>query len=92
MKIKAMLFALLMFGTIVAQAFSVKYYNRDSKTYTWEIKVNGNLREITFNASTSGTANSPSSGDVCEIKTECGWVTVEKGQKIEIKDGCIKIV
>ena len=91
MKAKAVLFALLMLGTTIAQAFSVQYYNRDSKKYTWEIKVNGNLREITFNASTSGTANSPSSGDKCEIKCECGWVEIQKGQKIEIKDGCITI-
>lgn len=92
MKLKAIFFIALFLLSTVAEAFSVKYYNRDSKTYTWEIKVNGNVREITFNASTSGTANSPSSGDECEIKCECGWVKIEKGQKIEIKDGCIKVV
>jgi hypothetical protein len=77
--------------TTVASAFSVPYYNKDSKTYTFTVKINGSEREITFKGSTSGTAHCPPSADDCEIQSECGWVKVKNGQKVIIKDGCLKI-
>ena len=92
MKAKIMLLAavLFLFGEI-ASAYSVPYYNRDSKTYTFEVKINGSTREITFKGSTSGTAHCPPTADEAEIKSDCGWIKVKNGQKVEIKDGCIKI-
>lgn len=92
MKAKTLALSLLfLFVTSIVSAFSVPYYNKDSKTYTFEVKINGSTREITFNASTSGTASCPPSADKCEIKTSCGWVEVKNGQKISIKIGCITI-
>lgn len=91
MKIKAILFALVMCVSMIAEAYSVPYYNRDSKTYTFEVKINGSTREITFKGSTSGTAHCPPTADEAEIKSSCGWIKVKNGQKVEIKDGCIKI-
>jgi hypothetical protein len=82
---------LFLFVTNIASAFTVPYYNKDSKTYTFEVKINGSTREITFKASTSGSAHCPPSADKCEIKTSCGWVEVKNGQKVIIKDGCITI-
>lgn len=92
MKAKLLLltFALTMVSTL-ASAFSVPYYNKDSKTYTFEVKINGSVREITFNGSTSGTAHCPPMADDCEIKSACGWVKVKNGQKVIIKDGCLTI-
>lgn len=83
--------AMLFFVSSIASAFSVPYYNKDSKTYTFEVRINGSTREITFNASTSGTAHCPPTADKCEIKSSCGWVEVKNGQKVVIKDGCLKI-
>jgi hypothetical protein len=92
MKIKLFAFAaMLLFVTSMASAYSVPYYNKDSKTYTFEVKINGSTREITFKGSTSGTANCPPTADVAEIKSECGWLKVKSGQKVVIKDGCLKI-
>ena len=84
--------AVLFFVSEVARAYSIPYYNRDSKSYTFEVKINGSTREITFDASKTSTAHCPPTADEAEIKCSCGWVKVKNGQKIEIKDGCIKIV
>lgn len=83
--------ALLFFASI-ANAYSIPYYNRDSTTHTFEVKINGSKYEITFNSSTTGTASCPPGADVAEINCACGWVTVKNGQKVEIKDGCVKVV
>lgn len=91
---KTKLFLLMtsvLFVASLAMAYSVPYYNKDSKTYTFEVKANGSTYKIEFRASTTGTANCPPSADKAEIKSECGWVTVKSGQKITIKDGCITI-
>ena len=77
--------------TSIVSAYSVPYYYKDSKTYTFKVKINGSEREITFKGSTSGTANCPPMADVAEIQSSCGWVKVKNGQKITIKDGCITV-
>ncbi len=82
----------LIFVAGLARAYSIPYYNRDSKTHTFEVKINGSKYEITFTSSTTGTASCPPGADVAEILCECGWVTVKNGQKVEIKDGCVKVV
>ena len=92
MKIKSMTIMLLfVMITQIVSAFSVRYYNKDSKTYKWEVKINGNIRSIEFRSSTAGTASVSLSGDKIEIKTDCGWVTVQDGDRIVIKDGCVTI-
>lgn len=79
----------------VASAFTIKYYNKDSKKYTMEVRSNGSTQKIEFSSSTTSSTTSSASvqTSACEveIKTECGWVKVKDGAKITIKDGCIKI-
>lgn len=92
MKSKLMLLIASLFLTInTALAFSVPYYNKDSKAYKMEVKVNGSTTTISFNGSTSGTTSVQTSSDVIEVKTDCGWVKVKNGQKVTIKDGCITL-
>lgn len=83
--------AMLLFTCSMAWAYSVPYYNKDSKTYTFEVKINGSTREITFKGSTTSTAHCPPGADYAEIKSDCGWLKVKNGQKVIIKDGCLKI-
>ncbi len=80
----------IFFANIVG-AFTVKYYNKDSKNYKMEVKSNGSTQKIEFRSSTSGSTSVQTSADKVKIKTECGWVEVEDGDKITIKDGCITI-
>lgn len=92
MKSKFSLLMASLFLTInTALAFTVPYYNKDSKSYKMEVKANGSTSTISFSASTSSSASVQTSADVIEVKTDCGWVKVKNGQKIVIKNGCITI-
>lgn len=91
MKIKTLLTVAVFFVATFVSAYSVPYSNKDSKTYTFKVKINGSEREITFKGSTTGSAHCPPMADVAEIQSGCGWVKVKNGQKITIKDGCITV-
>lgn len=75
----------------VASAFTIKYYNKDSKNYTMEVKSNGSTQEVDFRSSTSGSTSIQTSASVVKINTSCGWVEVKDGSKVTIKDGCITV-
>lgn len=75
----------------LASAFTIRYYNNDSKNYTMEVRSNGSTQKIEFTSSTTGSTSVQTSASEIEIKTECGWVKVKDGAKISIKNGCIKI-
>ncbi len=75
----------------IASAYTIKYYNKDSKSYTMEVRSNGSTQKVEFNSSTSGSTSIQTSASEVEIKTECGWVKVKDGAKITISNGCIKI-
>lgn len=70
----------------------IKYYNKDSKKYTFVVKMDGQTKSVEFNASTSGAATIQGSGRKAVVETACGNVEIDDNSKIEIKDGCIKIV
>jgi hypothetical protein len=84
-------FCLLM----VMQSFAyvtISYYNKDSKSYKWKVTMDGNIKEVSFDGSKTSTVTVQGSGKVCIIETECGKIEVKDGAKIEIKDGCIKVL
>ena len=91
MKLKTLLSVGLLFVASIASAFTIDYYNKDSKKYEMEVKSNGSTQKVEFNSSTSGATSIQTSADVVEINTSCGWVKVKNGAKIEIKDGCITV-
>ena len=92
MKLKLMFLSLaFIFLANVANAFTIKYYNKDSKNYTMEVKSNGSTQKVDFRSSTSGSTSIQTSASVVEIKTSCGWVKVKDGVKVTIKDGCITV-
>ena len=75
----------------IASAFTIRYYNNDSKSYTMEVRSNGSTQKIEFSGSTTSSASVQTSASEVEIKTECGWVKVKDGAKVSIKNGCIKV-
>ncbi len=92
MKLKAMIFSLaFIFLANVASAFTINYYNKDSKNHTMEVKSNGSTQKVEFRSSTSGATSIQTSASEVEIKTSCGWVKVKDGAKVTIKDGCITV-
>jgi hypothetical protein len=75
----------------IASAFTIKYYNNDSKSYKMEVRSNGSTQVIEFSSSTTSSASVQTSASEIEIKTDCGWIKVKNDAKITIKNGCIKI-
>lgn len=92
MKLKKILLsvAFLLIANL-ASAWTVRYYNNDSKKHVMEVRSNGTTQQIEFGASTTSSTSVQTSASEIEIKTECGWVKVKDGAKISIKNGCIKI-
>lgn len=72
-------------------AVTINYYNKDSKEHRWKVSMDGNVKEVKFDASKTSAVTIQGSGKVCVIETDCGKVEVKDGAKVEIKDGCIKI-
>lgn len=88
----------LIFTTLALCAFSItsfgavtiRYYNKDSKTHTLKVKIDGSYKEVTFDSSRTASVTIQGGAKECIIYTSCGEVTVKDGANIEIKDGCIK--
>ena len=91
MKLKTFLSVALLLVASIASAFTIDYYNKDSKNYKMEVKSNGSTQTVEFNSSTSGATSIQTSASEVEIKTDCGWVKVKNGAKVTIKDGCITV-
>ncbi len=81
--------------TLGVNAFAsvyIKYSNKDSQTYKFKVKKNGSTSTVEFRGSTTGAATIQGSGDTAVIVTKCGEVKIKTNSKIEIKNGCIKIL
>ena len=82
----------LTFGINAFASVYIKYYNKDSKTHKMSVRIGGSTRSVEFRASTTGATTIQGGGNSAVIQTKCGKVTVKTNSKIEIKNGCIKIV
>ena len=91
MTLKTLLGIAFLLITTIANAFTIHYYNKDSKKYTMEVRSNGSSQTVEFNSSTTGDTSIQTSASEVEIKTSCGWVKVKNSAKISIKDGCITV-
>ena len=69
----------------------LKYYNKDSKSYEFKVKTCGSTTKVKFDSSKSSSVTIQSGCSDAIIFDKCGEVKVEKGDKITIKNGCIKI-
>lgn len=82
--------ACFLVSTTAMAAVTVRYYNKDSKNYTWDAKCSGSSYKVSFKSSTTGSTTIQGSGP-CTVSTPKGKVTLKQGMKIEIKDGKITI-
>ncbi len=69
----------------------IRYYNKDSKSYTFNAKIGGSTTTVEFGSSRTASVTIQGGGSTAVIETNCGNVTVKDGDNIEIKDGCISI-
>lgn len=71
-------------------AVTIRYYNKDSKAHTFKVKIDGSMKEVTFDGSRTSTVTIQGGATECIIYTDCGEVKIKTDAHIEIKDGCIK--
>ena len=90
---KIIALTLLAFFSVQMASASVylKYYNKDSKTYTFEVKIAGSTKKVEFGSSRTAAVTIQGGSEIAEIKTSCGWQKVNDDDKIVIKNGCITI-
>jgi hypothetical protein len=86
----AALSALAVIAADASAAVTVRYYNKDSKPHQFEAMCRGSKYSVSFSASTT-SSTTIQGGSPCVLKTPGGPVTLNGGEKIEIKDGRIKI-
>ena len=93
MKKKAVLLLMMLFliVQVVNAAVTIRYYNKDSKTHKFKVKIAGSTRTVEFGSSKTATLTIQGGSEECIIYTDCGEVKVSEGDKIIIKDGCITI-
>ncbi len=82
--------AALLTSSVAAAAVSVRYYNKDSRDYTWNAVCGGSKYTVTFGSSRTSSATIQGSSP-CVVETPGGKVTLKGGENIEIKDGKITI-
>jgi hypothetical protein len=79
---------------ITAAAFAgttLRYYNSDSKDYTFKVTTCGNHTEVTFDHSKTSSVTIQGCSDAV-ISTPKGDVKVKDGDKVKIKDGKVEVV
>jgi hypothetical protein len=70
----------------------IKYENKDSEKHVMKVQMDGLSKEVTFNGRTTGAATIQGSGKNAVIETSCGKFEVKDDSKVEIKNGCIKLL
>lgn len=83
--------SLLLLATNAFCAVTIQYYNKDSKPYTMKVSMDGSTKQVTFDASKTASVTIQGGGTKCTIETSCGKVEVKNGDKVEVKDGCVKV-
>lgn len=69
---------------------TVEYHNKDSKSYTFDVKCSGSSYKVVFDSSKTSTTTIQGSAP-CIVETSHGKVELKGGEKIELKDGKILI-
>jgi len=80
-----------LFSVNALAAVTVRYYNQDSKTYSWSAVCSGTNLTVTFDSSRTSSTTIQGSGP-CTVKTDSGdTVTLSDGANIVIKDGKVTV-
>lgn len=85
--------ALVLFITIgsAAAAVTLRYYNKDSETYTFKVKISGSTTTVEFGSSRTASVTIQGGSTEAVISCACGDVKVKSGDNIEISKGCITV-
>lgn len=83
--------ALVMVIGTVSAAVTLRYYNKDSQSYTFKVKMDGSVKTVVFDASKTSSVTIQGGSEEAIISCACGDVKVKSGDNIEIVNGCIKV-
>ncbi|NJL11239.1 MAG: hypothetical protein HC908_16725, partial [Calothrix sp. SM1_7_51] len=67
----------LCFSSPSLAAVYIKYSNTDSKEHVMKAQMDGQTKEVTFEARTTGAATIQGSGKAAVIETSCGKVEIK---------------
>jgi hypothetical protein len=92
---KTKLSALTLVASLLASsaawaAVTVRYYNRDSRDYTWSAVCSGVKTSVTFGRSQTASVTIQGSGP-CTVQTGAGNVVLKGGENLDIKDGKVQV-
>ncbi|MFN6946928.1 MAG: hypothetical protein ACK4ND_18430 [Cytophagaceae bacterium] len=83
---------LVAFVVYVANAaVSLRYYNKDSVTHVFSVKIGGSSSKVEFGSSRTASVTIQGGSEEAIISCNCGDVKVRQGDSIEISNGCITI-
>lgn len=80
----------LLAASAASAAVTVRYYNRDSRDYTWSAVCSGVKTSVTFGHSQTASVTIQGSGP-CTVQTDAGSVVLKGGENLEIKDGKVQV-
>lgn len=82
--------AILMTATVAHASMTLRYYNEDSKDYTWKATCSGSDYSVTFDRSKTSSVSIQGSTP-CILHTPNGDVKFNGDAKIHIKNGKVTI-
>ena len=88
-KFAILLTALIMLAVTAEAGVTLRYYNKDSSDRTFSVKTCGNNTKVTFQSSRTSSVTIQGCSSAT-IYTSCGSIEVRDGDKVEIKNGCIR--
>ena len=89
-KLVAGFVAIASFATVAYASATLRYYNEDSKDYTWKATCSGSEYEVTFDHSKTSSVTIQGSAP-CTLHTSSGDVKITGDAKIHIKDGKVTV-
>lgn len=90
-KLGLVLIALVFLQVSAFAGVTLRYYNKDSQSYEFNVKISGSSKTVYFGGSKTSTVTIQGGSSKCIIKTSNGDVEVEDGDNIEIKNGKITV-
>lgn len=82
--------AILMTASIAHASMTLRYYNEDSKDYTWTATCSGSDYKVTFDKSKTSSVSIQGSTP-CILHTAAGDVKFTGDAKIRIKNGKVTV-
>nr|HEX4315394.1 hypothetical protein [Kofleriaceae bacterium] len=82
--------AILATATIAYASATLRYYNEDSKDYTWKATCSGTDYDVTFDHSKTSSVTIQGSTP-CTLHTPNGDVKITGDAKVHIKNGVLSI-